>query len=753
MSTASTVGDATLPEVVFSFSGAGTATWQVVHGRVSEGLSVLYEATLDLASPDVDANPDELVGQPATLLLQRDVLQRYVQGFVRRADDLGTSARHRIARVYLVPGAWVLSQRVNSRIFQDINVLEVLQKVWDDAGLPTDALDVSAVTRVPSPREYCVQYRETDLAFVQRLLEEEGISFTFEHDPDGETMVLFDTITQRPEVRTLAGTSAPIAGPEDRTAAVETVRRFDWHRQLRPTGVTLRDYDFTRPSSTMDMTRTKPKPPGPREIYDYPARLNLHRYNEGSFQYEAHDGRALATVRREAQEALERTGHALTNVTGALPGSRLTLEGAGRADLNATWFITRVEHVFHQPELLAGDHGVPVEDTFDRYHNTLSAVLQDAPWRPQRTTPRPVVQGPQTAVVVGPPKEEIYTDHHGRIKVQFHWDRLNNYDEQSSCWVRVAQMWSGPGWGSVYIPRVGMEVVVQFLEGDPDRPLVTGCVYNGTNGTPYPLPTDKTISTLKSNSTPGGGGYNELRFQDLAGSEEVYLHAQKDLNEVVEHDHSTTVRNDQRNTVTGNQTESIGGDQAMTVSGNRTHTVKKDEKITIEKNQTVHVLGTQSVTVDGSGGPFPGATLTVKKDWKVDATATIALQAPTSITLTCGGSSLTMTPGQIVLRAGGGASLTLDANATLVGATSAVRGNEHVAVSSPDIQVVGDTVGIGNKDITVRGTNVAIEGSSQVVADGAGAALELKGTAGLNGSTTNVSGGTLNLTGNPINVN
>jgi type VI secretion system secreted protein VgrG len=753
MSTGSTVGDATLPEVAFRFSGAGSATWSIVHGRVSESLSALYEATLDVATPELDANPDDLVGQPASLLLQRGDLQRFVQGLVRRVDDLGTSARHRLARVYLVPGAWVLSQRVNSKIFQEKNAVEVVQAVWEAAGLPVDALDVSGVTRTPSPREYCVQYRETDLAFIQRLLEEEGISYAFEHDANRETMALFHELPVRPEVQTLAGTSAPVAGPEDHTAAVETVRRFDWHRQLRPTGTTLRDYDFTRPSATMDMTRAKPQPPGAREVYDYPARLNLHRYDEGDFKYHAHDGRALSEVRRQSQEALERTGHALTNVTGALPGRRLTVEGAGRSELNDAWLITRVEHVFHQPELLAGDHGVTVEDVYDRYHNTLSAVLASAPWRPQRTTPRPVVQGPQTAVVIGPAGEEIYTDHHGRIKAQFHWDRDGQMNERSSCWIRVAQVWAAAGWGAVYTPRIGMEVVVQFLDGDPDRPLVTGAVYNGTNGTPYPLPDDKTISTLKSNSSPGGNGSNELRFQDLAGSEEIYLHAQKDFNEVVEHDHTTTVHNNQTNTVDCNQTESVGGNQSMTVTGDRTHHVKKNETITVDKNQTIHIRGTQSVTVDGEGGPFPGATLTVKKDYKVDATATVAIQAPTSITLTCGGSTLTMTPNQIVLHAGGGATLTLNSDATMVGSTSTVHGSAHVAINGPDIQVVGDTVGIGNKDITISGTNVGIGGSTKVVADGAGATLELKGTAGLNGTTTNVGGGTLNLSGNPINVN
>lgn len=753
MSTGTTQGSGPLPEVAFEFSGGGTATWSVVHGRLSEAMSSLYEATLDLATRDLDANSDDMVGQPASLALVRGGLARYVQGFVRRVDDLGTSARHRLARVYLVPGAWVLSQRVDSRIFQGRNVLEIVQAVWSDARLPADGLDVSEVTRVPSPREYCVQYRETDLAFVQRLLEEEGISYAFVHDEAREKLVLFHELAVRPEVHTLAGTTAPIAGPESQTAAVETVRRFDWHRQLRPTGVTLRDYDFTRPEATMDMTRARPQPPGMREVYDYPARFNLHAYSDGSLTYQSHDGRVLSEVRRGAQEALERTGHALSNVTGVVPGSRLTVEGARRGELNASWLITRAEHVFHQPELLAGDRAARDADVYDRYHNTFSAVRADGPWRPQRTTPRPVVQGPQTAVVVGPEREEIYVDAHGRIKVQFHWDRVGELDEKSSCWVRVAQVWAAAGWGAVYTPRIGMEVVVQFLEGDPDRPLVTGAVYNGTNRTPYTLPDDKTISTLKSNSTPGGNGSNELRFQDLAGSEEVYLHAQKDLNEVVEHDHTTRVKRHHRNTVDVNDTETVGGDQSLTVSGDRTHHVKKNETITVDKNQTVHILGTQSVTVDGEGGPFPGATLTVKKDWKVDATATVAIQAPTKITLTCGGSSVTLTPGEIVIAAGGGAKLTLNANATLEGATTTVHGKAHVAVNSPDIQVVGDTVGIGNKDITIAGKNVGINGSAEVVVDGAGAVLELKGTAGLNGTTTTVSGATLNLSGNPINTN
>ena len=214
----------------------------------------------------------------------------------------------------------------------------------------------------------------------------------------------------------------------------------------------------------------------------------------------------------------------------------------------------------------------------DLYRNVFECIPLDTPFRPDRRTDKPVIPSIQTAVVTGPAGEEIHVDEHGRIKVHFHWDRVGALDENSSCWIRVEQAWAGPSWGFWWVPRIGMEVVIHFVDGDPDRPLATGCVYNGANLLPYELPAEKTKSTIKSNSTPGGGGSNELRFEDKAGSEEIYAHAQKDYNEVVENDHNTlvhhdqtiTVDNDQTQTIHVNQTETVNGNQVMTVDGNRT---------------------------------------------------------------------------------------------------------------------------------------------------------------------------------------
>jgi type VI secretion system secreted protein VgrG len=229
------------------------------------------------------------------------------------------------------------------------------------------------------------------------------------------------------------------------------------------------------------------------------------------------------------------------------------------------------------------------ESEEERYHNRFTAVAADVQWRPRRTLPRPRIRGIQTAIVTGPAGEEIHTDEHGRVKCQFHWDRLGTMDDHSSCWIRVMQTWAGNGWGTWILPRIGMEVIVSFVDGDPDRPVVTGCLYNGDNRPPYSLPEQKTKSTYKSNSSLGGGGYNEFRFEDKKGDEEIFTHAQRDYNEVVEHDHNTLVHNCQTNTVDIDQTENIHQNQFLTVDINRTKNVGLNETTNIgqTRNETV----------------------------------------------------------------------------------------------------------------------------------------------------------------------
>mgnify|MGYP003337697370 CR=1 FL=1 len=315
--------------------------------------------------------------------------------------------------------------------------------------------------------------------------------------------------------------------------------------EVRSSGVTLRDFDFTRPRAALDMTAASPGDVGRLARYEYPAPATLHGYDRGARRFTAHDSPRLAKLRAEELATRAHLGEGSGNVTGVTPGLRFDLAGHARSELDRAYLVAEAEHVGQAwsvlPESLREskrvramllDAGLSAADGFDdRYHNRfvthrLKQPAASVPFRPARVTARPVVEGPQTARVVGPAGEDIHTDEHGRIKVQLHWDREGREDERSSCWIRCAQAWSGGQWGFVFIPRIGMEVVVQFLEGDPDRPLVTGCVYNGENHPPYKLPEHKTRSTIKTLSTPATGGYNEIRFEDAAGREQLYVQAE-----------------------------------------------------------------------------------------------------------------------------------------------------------------------------------------------------------------------------------
>lgn len=679
-------GERPLPEVEFHFeTSADTgAEWRVREVRLREGISEIYECAIDLCTEDLGAEPDAMLGRTCVFTMTRESLTRRLCGIVRRVEDSGTTAGKRLVRVLVVPQLWLLSQRRDIRIFQDMTAVDVVRRVLDDAGLYQDSLSDELQRQYPR-REYCVQYRESDLDFVMRLLQEEGIAFHFQHVDETETLVLVDEVNAYPSLTTMDGGAVPVMGPEMGTARIETVRRFDWFHEMRPTGVVLRDFDFTHPTAEREMTRTQPRTgAGERAVYDYPARFTIGNYDTDNFAYTRNNGARLAEVRFEELQTRARVGGGTGVVTGMTPGLTFELQGHGRADLDGRYLITRVEHYGYAPEETTNDTEGGRGRERDRYWNTFECVPADAPFRPARVTPRPLVRGAQTATVVGPAGEEIYVDHHGRIKVQFHWDRQGRRDENSSCWVRVAQNWAGAGWGFVFVPRIGMEVIVDFLEGDPDRPIVTGCVYNGEHATPYELPREKTKSTIKTSSSPGGGGYNELRFEDASGSEEIFVHAQKDYNEVVEHDHSTLVHHDQSNTVDVNQTERIGVNQTLSVGGNRSKTVKGNETTTVQKNRTETVHQDETITVHGNRTEtvHQDETITVhgSRTEQVTGLETLVLDSSRQTTvaqndalsvgqnyvvsaaakyeLTQGPSRLTLTSGHVELAAGGYITLT-----------------------------------------------------------------------------------------------
>jgi type VI secretion system secreted protein VgrG len=594
-------GEEPLDKVRFTFESSADpgGNWRVVELHAREGLSELYTCTVDLANEHLGADVDELLGSSAEILMARDAGARRLCGIIHRVEHSGTRAGHLLARVHVVPALWALSQRRDNRIFQEKKVPEILEEVLTQGLRPFERSFRIELNREYLPREYCVQYRETDLDFLLRLMEEEGIVFFFDHSGEKEELVLVEENEQCPACEAVKGSPITVKGPEAATASDECLRHFDFSQQLHTTSVVVRDFNWTHPD--YDLTREargKDTLGRDREAYEYPAPL-LGPYHADEKKYLYEPAQKQQELRRQAFQVEGKRGHGLGFVIGFTPGYMFELTGHGNPALDQWYLLTRVEHHGHAPEELTSDtHALQKEgEARERYHNTFECIPLDVPFRPERRRPRARMAGLQTTTVVGPASEEIHTDEHGRIKVQFHWDRKGQKDERSSCFLRVAQVWAGLGWGFVFLPRIGMEVLVDFLEGDPDRPIVVGCVYNGKNTPPYPLPDQKTRSTIRTSSTPGGEGFNELRFEDAADAEEVFLHAQKDFNEVVLHNHSTQVKANQTNSVGGSQSETVSGNQSMTVHGKRTKTVDQHETTTIKGKRTETVTGQELLTL------------------------------------------------------------------------------------------------------------------------------------------------------------
>jgi type VI secretion system secreted protein VgrG len=653
-------GSTPLAHVRYTFSSTAEpeAPWHVRRVHTREALSELYELTVDLVldGPFVDA--DALLGSSCTLGLERALLSRQVQGIARHVEDLGTLADKHMVRVHVVPALWELSQRIDSYIFQEMTVPEVLEDVLNEGLLPLKRkVNLSSLHREYPKREYCVQYAESDLDFVLRLMKEEGIAFFFEHSGEAEELVLVDDNSPFHPCQTLDSGPVWIANQAGGLAQMETLQGLEWSTSLRPTGVVVRDFDWTRPRFVLTRDAREQEASG-REEYLYPAELSLSDYDKGgSHRYTKEDAAVRARLLREGQQLGQKKGRGRGNVTGFCPGRTFELRGHARAGLDQTYLLTRVEHLGEAPEEhpLFSLEGSGEEVKPERYENRFECIPLSVPFRPEYPLVRSRVPGLQTAMVVGPAGEEIHTDPHGRIKVRFHWDRVGPENEKASCWVRVAQSWAGAGFGMFSIPRVGMEVVIDFLEGNPDRPLVIGCVYNGANPPPLNLPGERTRTTLRSQSSPGGSGSNELRFEDAKGQEQVFLHAQKDQLAVVEHDdttqvkndQSTTVDNNQTNTVKVNQTESVGGDQSLTVSGNRTKTVKKNETVTVEQNRTQKVNVNETVTIHGERS----LTVDGKETYSVGGTRAKTVTGKETVTLAAGRQTTVTTNDELTVSA------------------------------------------------------------------------------------------------------
>jgi len=737
-------GAARLASVSYSFTSEGSAAhWRVVAMHCREVLSDLYHCTLDLATDDLQADPVAMRGRTCTFVMERNAAPRRLVGIVYRVENRGPAANNLIARVDIGPAVRALSQVVDSRIFQSSTVPKIVKDVLGKGLKPYKRKVKLDLHRAHYPvREYCVQYQETDLHFAMRLMQEEGITFYFDHEGDEEVMVLVDGNDAFPKPPlNAAGVPVPVVGLEWEVTPVESIRSLAWRNELQSTSVVLRDFDWTRPE--WDLTRPDHGQDAlgvEREVYEYPARLAIGEYNSGHQKYTTEDGKDQAQLRREIHTGREEEAAGLGIVTGFMPGRAFELADGARS---GRFLITAVEHIGHAPEELV--HGLEnLIQAPEQYRNTFQLIPARVPFRPERKLAPPRLYGAQTAIVVGPGNDEIFTDEHGRIKVQFHWDRHGTRNEHSSCFVRVAQLWAGAGWGTVFLPRVGMEVVVQFLEGNPDRPLVTGCVYNGQHPPPYSLPDDKTKSTIKSSSSPGDNGFNEITLEDRAGSEKIYVHAQKDYEEQVLHDHSTTVGNDQKNHVKCNQTENVDAAQTLTVGGNRTKIVHHTETSTIDQNQKLTVKQNRDKTVMVNETETIGAnqtsTVVANRTQTVGVTDTTTVTGHQSVTVG-GGRDKTVTGIESNKVIGGRVSTEIgfDTNTVIGAAATEVLGLYNLsALVSVTILALPSAISMlpGRIDIVAPAKLSLTSGTSKIemspgkltLSSGAGATIELSGT-------------------------
>jgi type VI secretion system secreted protein VgrG len=549
-----------------------------------EEISRLFSFRLDMLSESDGLAAKDIVGKSVTWTVKHadGTNPRYFNGMVSRftAGPKGMrELRHYQAEV--VPWLWFLTRTADCRIFQNKTAPQIIEQIFKDLGFSAYKLTLQGSY---AKREYCVQYRETDFNFVSRLMEEEGIFYFFKHESGKHTLTLADKKSAYADC-----TENEVAYSGGGALIPNHINRWEHGYEFRPGKWAQTDYNFETPATDLMTTSTTTMPiPDSKsyEVYDYP----------GEYAVKA-DGTELTKIRMEEEEAAYEVAHGASGCRTFTPGGKFTLKKHDcTSEQGKGYVLTALEHAAVDETYTAGASGAQT------YSNTFTCIPATVQFRPARTTPRPVVKGPQTAVVVGTKGEEIYTDKYGRVKVQFFWDREGKKDENSSCWIRVSQGWAGKNWGILFLPRIGQEVVVDFLEGDPDRPLITGRVYNAEQMPPYALPANQTQSVVKTRSSKGGGAdnFNELRFEDKKGSEEVYFHAEKDFNRVVENNDTLKVGSDKADD--GSQTIEIWKNRTETVKeGDEQVTIKKGKRtITVETGDDSHQVkkGNRSVTVD-----------------------------------------------------------------------------------------------------------------------------------------------------------
>ena len=614
-----------------------------------EFLSELFHFHLEMFSERQDVDFHKIVGKVLTVNIRFAPEQtRYLNGIVTRFSQAGSDARFTTYHAEIRPWLWLLTLTKNSQIFQNLSVPEIIKQVFAQSGFTDYQMKL---VYSYEKRIYCVQYEETAFNFVSRLMEDEGMFYFFEHTETQHILILADDLGVHqacPGISTArfwTQNTQELTQPEDVVTALESVG------QVRTIAYAVDDFNFETPRNDLQtgasaaensiLKKTIFKTDDAPRIYDYPAGFE-----------QISQGERTVRLRLEACTADARLVEGQGHCFSFIPGYHFTLTRHPRSDLNSRYVLRWVSHTL----------------SLTNYHNRFRAAPADFPFRAPRVTPRPRIVGTQTAIVTGPANEEIWTDKYGRIKVQFHWDQQGQYDENSSCWIRVNQGWAGKGWGHLAIPRIGQEVIVSFLEGDPDRPLVTGAVYNALQRVPYPLPAEQTKSTLKSHSSKGGQGFNEVRFEDKKGEEQIFIHAQKDEEIVVENTAREWIGNERHLVVKTRQLEQVEADKHLTVQGHRFQLLKGDTHLTVEgdqlewvkQNQHLIVGGEQMTAVKGNEHLIVQGnhnerscqkrSIRAKTDFHAEAGMTLSLKAGMQLTIQAGESFITLDASGITIQ-------------------------------------------------------------------------------------------------------
>jgi type VI secretion system secreted protein VgrG len=682
--------------------------------RGRDAISSCFSYGLELASTDASISPDKVLGTSATIWLNDAAgLSAPVNGIIAEFAMTQRGGRGlSMYRLRLVPSLWVLTRTSDCRIFQDKAVQQIVDQVLSDFGVSKKSWRLNGEHQ---KRDYCVQYRETAHDFICRLLEEEGIYFYFLHDDSSHTVVFSDNNRGL----TKCANTKIVASPE--VGAMGGIWEWENTYRFRTSQWALGDYNFETPSTSLTTNK--------RTVNTVLAKQKFEKFDyPGRYQAKG-PGDTATKLRIEYEEAAYQEVAGEGACVGFDAGAYFTVVNAEGQDKGKEYLLTSVEHTAQDWSLISQD-AKPAT-----YTNRFTCAPRSVPYRPEAKTQCPRIHGTQTAVVTGPAGEEIFTDKYGRIKVQFFWDRQGKKDEHSSCFVRVAQSWAGRSFGTWFLPRIGQEVVVTFLEGDPDRPLVVGSVYNAEMTVPFALPANKTQSGLRTHSSMGGSAANcnEFRFEDKKGSEMVTLHAEKDLETQTEHDATHWVGHDETTTIDNNRTEMVHANETITIDKNRTETVHMNETVNVDLNRSHTVTLVDTLTVGAARVHTVGAAEAIT----VGAAQTITVGAVQATTV--GASQSTEVADNRSVSVGKDQSISVGGNETI-----SVEGNESVSVSKDRSTSIGqnETLQVGkniaitagdeivlktgsatitmkkNGDITIEGKQITIKGSGDVVIKG-----------------------------------